>query len=91
MSLRVLKKDIEFLVNDFIEDCVLYLELHPGKHDEEVRRIIFETIDFANDLFYRVNHFDKKSNVKEHFKAIKKKKKKGLDAFCDRLSEVARS
>ena len=31
MNLRVIKKDIEFLIGDFVEDCLLFAMLHPDK------------------------------------------------------------
>lgn len=90
MNLRVIKKDIQFLVNDFVDDCVLFAMMHP--EDEkiaEVNNLIEEACEMVNSLFDRVNHPDK-NNVKAWYKAINVDLLKGLDGLCDRLSAIAK-
>ncbi len=56
MNLRVIKKDIEFLVSDFIDDCALFAMLHPeDKKIDEVEKLIGEACDLANGLIDRIN------------------------------------
>jgi len=40
MNLRVIKKDIKFLIGDFVEDCLLFAMLHPDKDIKGVENII---------------------------------------------------
>ena len=37
MNLRDIKKDIEFLIGDFVEDCLLFAMLHPEKSSDKWR------------------------------------------------------
>jgi len=89
MNLRVIKKDIEFLVGDFVEDCILYAMIHEDDNMEEIEKLINEASDLADSLFDRVNHPDKK-NVKAYYKAITADLLKGLDGLCERLSALAK-
>ncbi len=94
MNLRVLKKDIEFLTNDFISDCVLFSDLHPESNEEEVRKLIVEAVEMANDLFDRANHPENKKDakaVKAHYKAICSDCQSSLDALYEKLSGLVKN
>ena len=92
MNLRVIKKDIEFLIGDFVEDCLLFAMLHPDKDLTKVEELIEKAGDLADDLFYRVNHPDKSSKkaTKAHYKEIGHDLIKGLDDLCEGLSALAK-
>ena len=89
MNLRVIKKDIEFLIGDFVEDCILYAMVHEDDNMEEIEKLINDASNLADSLFDRVNHPDKNA-VKAHYKAISQDLLKGLDELCERLSAVAK-
>jgi len=89
MNLRVIKKDIEFLVGDFVDDCILYAMVHEDDNLEEVEKLIGDACALANDLFDRVNHPDKNA-IKAHYKAVSTDLLKGLDGLCERLSALAK-
>ena len=38
MNLRDIKKDIEYVIGAFVDDCALFLSVHPGKNADEVSR-----------------------------------------------------
>ena len=92
MNLRVIKKDIEFLIGDFVEDCLLFAMLHPDKDRTKVEELIEKASDLADGLFYRVNHPDKSSKkaTKAHYKEIGHDLIKGLDGLCEELSALAK-
>ncbi|MDD2595403.1 MAG: hypothetical protein PHD11_06260 [Bacteroidales bacterium] len=90
MNLRVIKKDIDFLVGDFVEDCVLFSLLHPEKDTTEVEKLINGANKLANDLFDRVNHPDKTQKIKVQYKAVIADMYKGLDELCEKLSALAK-
>ena len=105
MNLRVLKKDIEFLMNDFVSDCLLYNDFSDGKKEEEVVSLIREGIALSDNLNARVN-FPKKvvttargaekfvrkegKEVKAHYKEIQKDLYEGYDKLFDKLSGLVK-
>ena len=50
MNLRVFKKDIEYFVGEFIDDCALFVALNPHKDADEISDIVDEAVDLYNDL-----------------------------------------
>ena len=40
MNLRDIKKDIEYVIGAFVDDCALFLSVHPGKNADEVANLI---------------------------------------------------
>ena len=50
MNLRVFKKDIEYFVGEFIDDCALFVALNPHKNADDIAQVIDEAVDLYNDL-----------------------------------------
>lgn len=95
MNLRIIKKDIEFLVNDFIDDCMIYIDFHDGKNSDKVIELVDEAIDMGNNLFNRVNHIDKneikeQKKTKAYYKAISNDLLSGIDGLCEKLSALTK-
>lgn len=90
MNLRVIKKDIEFLVGDFVDDCVLFAMFHPDKDVEKVEALINEASDLADDLIYKVNHPAKDAKKKAYYHSIGAELIEKLDELCKKLSALAK-
>ena len=50
-SIRNLKKDVDFLVDEVIGDCMLYLHFNKGKNIDEIESVLKQTVDLRNDLY----------------------------------------
>ena len=50
MNLRDIKKDIQYVVGAFIDDCTLFLNMNPGKNADEITGLIDKAVDLYNDL-----------------------------------------
>lgn len=86
MNLRVIKKDIEYFIGEFIDDCTLFVALNPGKSQEEIAQIIDEAVDLYNNLKTKVNHPE--GATKAYFNGIRKEMFDQLDVLCEKLSTV---
>ena len=86
MNLRVFKKDIEFFIGEFIEDCELFVILNPHKDAEKIDQIVEEAVDLYNDLKQRSNHPE--GNKRAFYNALTKEMFEKLDALCEKLSSV---
>ena len=58
-NLRVIKKDIVFLVNEVISDCWVYLQLNPECDQAPVEQIIADAVALGDQTFDKVNHAPK--------------------------------
>lgn len=85
-NLRVIKKDVIFLVNEVISDCFTYLSLYPERPTENVEQIIQDAIALGDATFDRINHLPKK-DIKKYFKDINNDFLTNIDALFKRLSE----
>ena len=86
MNLRVFKKDIEFFVGEFIDDCALFIALNPHKDADEISNIVDEAVDLYNDLKQKANH--PQGNKKAFYNNLTKEMFEKLDALCEKLSAV---
>ena len=86
MNLRVFKKDIEFFVGEFIEDCALFEALNPHKDADQISEIIDEAIDLYNDLKCKANHPEGKK--KAYYQGLTKEMFEKIDTLCEKLSAV---
>ena len=86
MNLRVFKKDIEYFVAEFIDDCTLFVAINPHKDTDEIANIIDEAVELYNSLKYRANHPE--GSKKAFYKALTKEMFEKLDELCEKLSAV---
>ena len=86
MNLRVFKKDIEFFVAEFIDDCALFVALNPHKDADEIVAIIDEAVELYNDLKCRANHPE--GNKKAFYTGLTKEMFEKLDELCEKLSSA---
>ena len=86
MNLRVFKKDIEFFVAEFIDDCALFVALNPHKDADKIVAIIDEAVELYNDLKCRANHPE--GNKKAFYTGLTKEMFEKLDELCEKLSSA---
>ena len=86
MNLRVFKKDIEFFVAEFIDDCALFVALNPHKDADEIVAIIDEAVELYNDLKCRANHPE--GHKKAFYTGLTKEMFEKLDELCEKLSSA---
>ncbi len=90
MNLRDIKKDIEFLIGDFVEDCLLFAMMHPDKDIAQVENLINEASDFADNLIDKVNHPAKDVKARAYYNRVGVELLTGLDGLCEKLSALAK-
>lgn len=86
-NLRVVKKDIDFLLTEVVSDCWTFIYTNPNKKSEDAIDIISDAVELRNDLYSRVNHPDKNS-VRAFYKAVNQDLLKGADALFVRISHM---
>ena len=79
MNLRVIKKDIEYFVGEFIASIAIRTTYI---------RFIDEAVDLYNDLKDKVNHPAEGVKPSVHFAALRKEMFEKLDELCEKLSAV---
>ncbi|MBR5101170.1 MAG: hypothetical protein IKX34_07725 [Bacteroidales bacterium] len=90
MNLRDIKKDIEFLIGDFVEDCLMFAMLHPEKDITKVEGLINEASDLADTLFEKVNHPAADVKPRAYYNRVGVELLTGLDTLCEKLSALAK-
>ncbi len=85
MNLRDIKKDIEYFIGEFIDDCTLFVALNPHKNSEEVNSIIDEAVNLYNDLKDKINH-PAEGKKKAYYDGIRKELIEKLDELSEKLS-----
>ena len=86
MNLRDIKKDIEYFIGEFIDDCSLFIALNPNKDTEKVSGIIDEAVDLYNYLKDKINHPE--GTKRSYYNGIRKELFDRLDALSEKLSET---
>lgn len=92
-SVRNLKKDVNYLIGEVIEDIQAYLYLNSSKNEEKATALIEEAVELWNNLYERINHpngKDDKKLVKKHYKAIRKDLMESCDKLFEKLSNVGK-
>ena len=91
-SLRVLKRDINYLMDEVVTDSFLSLHFHPD-HKDEIVGVTRDAVDLRNSLYDRANRpIEKKSAslVRKHYAAVRRDMFDGIDRLFVRLSEIGK-
>ena len=86
MNLRDIKKDIQYVVGAFIDDCTLFLNMNPGKNADEITGLIDKAVDLYNDLRDKVVKGAEAEKAKAYYLSIRKELLEKTDALYDELS-----
>ena len=90
MNLRDIKKDIEYVISAFVDDCFFIATCRPAIPDEEFASLLDEAIDLYNDLKDKTNA-KVEGGKKAYFDSIRKELLEKTDALYDKLSELAKA
>lgn len=88
MNLRDFKKDIEYFVGEFIEDCSLFLALNPDmQNDQIVEEVVEEAVILYNDMKDKANsRVEGKKSL--YYDGLRKEMFEKVDALYVKLSEI---
>ena len=90
MNLRDIKKDIEYVLSAFVDDCYFFATYNPSSSDEELSGLLDEAIDLYNDLKDKVNA-DVEGSKKAYFNALRKELLEKTDDLYTKLSDVVKA
>jgi len=88
---RELKRNINGLLGDVIEECYNAMLNDSSISEAEVEAIVDEAADLANDLVARTNAAKKlasRAERKKHFSAIKEELSDKVIAFVEKLNAL---
>lgn len=88
---RELKRNINGLLGDVIEECYNSLLNNEGKNEEQVEALVDECVDLADDLIAKVNSAKKlksKADRKKLFTEVKETLGDNVIAYIEKLNAL---
>jgi len=89
MNLRTIKKDIEYVLGAFVEDCSICAAVS-AKNDEAIAGLLEEAVALYNSLRDRVN-VKVEGSKKAYFNNLRKEILEETDALYEKLSEAVKA
>ena len=89
MNLRDIKKDIEYVLSAFVEDCSVVACVNPQVTDGNVSELMEEAIDLYNELRDKVNAKIEGSK-KSYYNELRKEVLTRTDALYEKLSAAVK-
>ncbi len=93
MNLRDIKKDIEYVIGAFIDDCSLFSALNQKADDEALGGLLDEAVKLFNDLRDKVNAKveGKKGQKGAYYAGVRKELIEKTDAMYQKLGELIKA
>ena len=88
MTLRDFKKDVEYFVGEFVDDCSLFITLNPHKSTEKMAEVVSEAVDLYNDLKDKANAKVEPKMRKAWFAGLRKEMFEKTYALYEKLSAI---
>jgi len=86
-SIKNLKKDINYVLGDIIEECYTWEILNPNADKKATETIIDEAIESFDNLIEKVNAKNVESS-KAHFKAINNELEETAHKLLDKINNL---
>ncbi len=90
MNLRDIKKDIEYVIGAFIDDCSIFSSINSKADDEALGGLLDEAVNLYNDLKDKV-YAKPEGKKSAHFAAIRKELLEKTDGLYKKLSEIIKN
>lgn len=90
MNLREIKKDIEYVLGAFVEDCSIFATVNPNASEDEIIDLMDEAAKLYNELKDKVN-VKVEGAGKAYYQGIRKELLQGTDALYERLSKAVKA
>jgi hypothetical protein len=90
-SRRKIKKNINNVLANVLEECYSEILINPGKNDNEITLIIDDAVDLADDLIAKVNNsknLKKRKDVKSNFQTIAIELEDKAVGFIEKLNAL---
>lgn len=91
MNLRDIKKDIEYVLGAFIDDCSIFATINQKASDEELSKLLDEAVDLYNELKDKVNAKQIEGKKGAYFASLRKEILEKTDALYEKLSTVVKA
>lgn len=88
MNLRDFKKDVEYFIGEFVDDCSLFIALNPHKSSDKMTEVINEAVDLYNDMKDKANAKVEPKGRKAWFSGLRKEMFEKVDALYEKLSAI---
>ena len=85
-SIKNLKKDLNYIFSDIIEDCYVW-QLANGDNADKAEPVIDDAIAAFDSLIEKVNN-KKVENKKSHYKAVVAELKESVVSLHDKLGKL---
>ena len=89
MNLRDVKKDIEYVIGAFIDDCSLFSSVNEKADDEALGALLDEAVELYNDLKDKVN-VKGEGRKAAYYASIRKELLEKTDGLYAKLSEIVK-
>lgn len=89
MNLRDIKKDIEYILSAFVEDCSVVAAVNANVAENQVSELLEEAIDLFNELRDKVN-VKVEGSKKAYYNGLRKEMLEKTDALYEKLSAAVK-
>lgn len=90
MNLRDIKKDIEYVLGAFIDDCSVFATINPNASDDELGTLLDEAVVLYNELKDKINA-KVDGSKKAYFSALRQETLAKTDGLYEKLSELIKN
>ena len=90
MNLRDIKKDIDYVLGAFVEDCSVCAAVNPEISESKIAALMEEGVDLYNEIKDKVSA-KVEGSKKVYFTNLRKELLEKVDALYDKLSEAVKN
>ena len=91
MNLRDIKKDIEYVLSAFVEDCSIFATVNSNASEDSIAKLLDQAVATYNEFKAKVNAKNIEGSKKIYFLKLRKELLQKTDALYEQLSQAVKS
>lgn len=91
MNLRDIKKDIEYVLSAFVEDCSIFATVNSNASEDSIAKLLDQAVATYNEFKAKVNAKNIEGSKKIYFLNLRKELLQKTDALYEQLSQAVKS
>ncbi|MEN8138197.1 MAG: hypothetical protein ABFR62_07180 [Bacteroidota bacterium] len=86
-SKRILKKNVNYLFGDLIDECYLWMLVNPEKDDAGANKIVDEAVEYYDDLMVKINKRDI-DDSKKYFGLLSREVEEKAEELVEKINSL---
>ena len=86
-SKRILKKNVNYLFGDLIDECYLWMLINPEKDSSQANTVVDEAVEYYDEVMSKISNRDME-NANKYFSLLNKEVEEKANELVEKINSL---